>query len=134
QMVDAPHSTAPNATNAVGQPHPFVVTVLETLGDGKGLVAAPNEPVTVTLANTNGATTPATTFNVTTDSSGHASVTFTSATAGQVIGNARKSFAEGGGTLTRATGDSHTAASVPAAQAVVEKRSGSTPNRTDADG
>jgi uncharacterized repeat protein (TIGR01451 family) len=104
-IVDAQISIAPNGINEVNNPHTFTVTVLENLGDGNGLIAAANVPVTVKLTNTNGSTTSPTTYNVTTDTSGHASVTFTSATAGKVIGNASTTFNVLGVPLTRSTGD-----------------------------
>src|SRR5262249_36866041 len=60
----------------------------------------------VTLTNTNGAVAiPATPLSGTTNSSGQFQVTFTSDSAGQVIGNASTTFTLNGVTLTRATGD-----------------------------
>jgi hypothetical protein len=132
---DANISIAPNATNAVGQPHTFTVTVLENAGDGNGYVAAANEPVTVALTSTNGAAAvPSTPLTGTTNASGQFQVTFTSATAGQVIGNASTSFTLNGVTLTRATGDSHGGDSGPATKTFVDERISIAPNATNAVG
>jgi uncharacterized repeat protein (TIGR01451 family) len=112
---DAEISIAPNATNEIGHPHTFTVTVLQNAGDGAGFVAAANDPVSVALTSTNGANAvPSTPLSGMTDAGGHFSVTFTSATAGQVIGNATTSFTLNGVTLSRATGDSHVGDSGPA--------------------
>src|SRR5262249_17776740 len=81
---DAKISIAANATNEVGQPHTFTVTVLQNLGDGNGFVAATNDPVTVTLTDSNGAVdVPSTPLSGTTNASGQFQVTFTSNTAGR---------------------------------------------------
>src|SRR5262249_26320624 len=105
-FVDATISIAPNATNAVGAPHTFTVTVLEHVGHGHGFVPAPNEPVHVTLTNQFGAVaSPAGPFPPPPAAGRHVTVTFTSATAGQVIGNASTIVTVGGVSLTRATGD-----------------------------
>ena len=69
--------------------------------------------MTLTLTSTDGAIAetqsgaPATTFNLTTNASGQAEVTFTSPTAGAVIVNASTSFSLNGAPLTRTTGDSN---------------------------
>jgi uncharacterized repeat protein (TIGR01451 family) len=132
---DANISIAPNATNAVGQPHTFTVTVLDNAGDGNGYVPAANEPVTVTLTSTNGANAvPSTPLSGTTNASGQFQVTFTSATAGQVIGNASTTFTLNGVTLTRATGDSRTGDSGPATKTFVDERISIAPNATNAVG
>src|SRR5207247_2587994 len=54
-FVDANITITPSATNAVGQPHTFTVTVQQNAGDGNGFVAAPVGNVDVTLSNSNGA-------------------------------------------------------------------------------
>src|SRR5439155_818881 len=120
-FVDEIISIAPSATNAVGQPHTFTATVLEDLGDGKGyVVPVANQAVTITLTNTNGAAAnPAGPFTGNTNGSGQFAVTFTSATAGQVLGNASSSFTLNGVSLSRATGDSHTGDSGPATKTFV---------------
>src|SRR5262249_16640280 len=48
--------TAPNATNEIGQPHTFTVTLEKDSGSGFGPAA--NEHVTVTLTPSSGATLP----------------------------------------------------------------------------
>src|SRR4029453_1705365 len=69
-----------------------------------GFGPAANKTVIVTLANSGGATaSPAGPFTLTTNASGQVTVTFTSATAGLVTGNASTSFVLNGVTLTRDT-------------------------------
>jgi uncharacterized repeat protein (TIGR01451 family) len=117
---DATISIAPNATNGITEPHTFTVTVLDNAGDGKGFVAAANAPVTVTLTGQNGAVPIAETpLSGTTNASGQFQVTFTSDSAGQVIGNASATFTLNGVTLARATGDSHTGDGGPATKTFV---------------
>src|SRR5205823_2675828 len=76
----------PSGTNVVGNPHTFTATVYLNSGDGTGFHAVvAGTAVTLTLANSNGATaTPGGPFTLTTNSSGQASVTFSSPTAGVV--------------------------------------------------
>src|SRR5207237_1156978 len=103
---DARISITPNATNAVGQPHTFTVTVLQDDGLAigapgwdafNGFGASAGRAVTVTLTDKNGAVdVPAGSLPRTTDANGQFQVTFTSATAGQVVGNASTSFALNG--------------------------------------
>jgi hypothetical protein len=135
-FVDERISIAPNATNAVGQPHTFTATVLENLGDGNGFVVpVAGQLVTVTLTDKNGAVdVPSTPLSGNTDASGHFSVTFTSATAGQVIGNASTSFTVNGVTETRSTGDSQSGDSGPATKTFVDERISIAPNATNAVG
>src|SRR5262249_8010658 len=64
----------------------------------------------------------------TTNTSGHFQVTFTSATAGQVIGNATASLTVSGVALSRATGDSHAGDSGPATKTFVDARISIAPN------
>ena len=86
--VNAAITITPSATNAVGQPHTFTVTVLQDSGSGLTPVGA-DLPCNVTLTNGNGAVAnPAGPFNLTTNASGQCAVTFTSATAGTVTGTA----------------------------------------------
>src|SRR5262249_31707076 len=80
--------------------------------------AAAGANVTVTLTNTNGASytqfdSVPLVLSGTTDASGHFQVTFTSNTAGQVIGNATATLTVSGVALTRATGDGQSAAPPP---------------------
>src|SRR5262249_48767275 len=58
-------------------------------------------------------------FTGTADGNGQFQVTFTSDSAGQVIGNATATLTVGGVALTRATGDSHTGDSGPATKTFV---------------
>ena len=83
----------PNATNEVGQPHTFTVTLQKDIGDGAGFVAAPGEHVDVTLTDASGAvhtapTGTCTTAGANTDAAGQCTITFTSNTAGTVTGHA----------------------------------------------
>jgi hypothetical protein len=88
QWVNAAIVIAPNATNEVGQPHTFTVTVLADTGAGLQPVGA-GVPCNVTLTGASGASpVPAGPFNLTTNAAGQCSVTFTSATAGTVTGTA----------------------------------------------
>jgi hypothetical protein len=83
-FVNAKISIAPTpATNRVGDPHTFTVTLMKDLGDGGGFVAAGGEHVDVTLTDSNGATHSAPTGSCTTagpntNGSGQCSITFTS--------------------------------------------------------
>src|SRR5438270_681463 len=117
RFVDAKVSIAPDAVNAVGQPHTFTVTVLQDDGltaaqGGDGVTAsspAGGASINVTLTNSRGAVAnPPGPITGTTNSSGQFQVTFTSNTAGTVTGNATTTLTVGGVSLTRATGDSHT--------------------------
>src|SRR5262249_38292324 len=107
----------------VGFQHTFTVTVNQNDGLGGGFVAAAGATVTVTLTNSNGAVAnPPGPFTGTTDSFGHFSVTFTSATAGIVTGNATAMRTGSGVPLTRAPGDSHTGDSGPVTKRFVDAR------------
>ena len=85
--------TPTTATNRVGAPHTFTVTLMKDLGDGAGFVAAPGEHVDVTLTDGNGATHTAPTGTCTnagpnTDAAGQCTITFTSNSTGTVTGHA----------------------------------------------
>jgi len=98
--VAARISIAPNATNEVGQPHTFTVTVEQNTGSGFGPVSA-GTPCNITLTNGGGAVAnPAGPFNLTTNASGQCSVTFTSNSAGTVTGHASSTLSVGGQTVT----------------------------------
>jgi uncharacterized repeat protein (TIGR01451 family) len=141
RIVDAQISIAPNATNEVGQPHTFTVTVLQDDGLPAGAAGgdaftgfgpASGASVNVSLANTNGANAVASTLlSGTTNSSGQFQVTFTSATAGQVIGNATATLSVGGVSLTRATGDGLSGDSGPATKTFVDAKISIAPNATN---
>src|SRR5262245_6047214 len=90
--VNAQISIAPNATNEVGQPHTFTVTLEKDTGTGV-FVPAAGEHVDVTLTDSNGAAHTAPTGTCTnaganTDALGQCTITFTSPTAGKVTGHA----------------------------------------------
>jgi hypothetical protein len=94
-------SIAPNATNEVGQPHTFTVTLMKDTGDGTGFHAAAGEHVDVTLTNAGGAahTTPTgtcTNAGANTDSNGQCTITFTSASTGTVTGHATSTLSVNG--------------------------------------
>lgn len=102
----------PDGTNEVGQPHAFTVTVQQD--SGSGFVPASGANVTVVLTGANGAVpdlispsdlppAPTTTISGLTNTSGQFVVTFTSASAGQVIANATASLVVNGQPLTRDT-------------------------------
>ena len=112
RFVDSRITISPDATNPINAPHTFVVTVQQDDGltaaqggDGvTGFTAAVGAGVMVTLTNVGGAVaTPAGPFNGVTNVSGQFSVTFTSATPGQVIGNATTTLIVGGVNMTRDT-------------------------------
>jgi uncharacterized repeat protein (TIGR01451 family) len=131
-FVDERISIAGSGVNEVSNPHTFTATVLENLGDGKGFVVpVANQAVTVTLTNTNGSTTSPTTYSLTTNASGQASATFTSATAGEVIGNASTRFTVNGATETRSTGDSQSGDSGPATKFFEDATISIAPNATN---
>ena len=95
RWVNARIKITPDATNEIGQLHTFVVTLEKDLGDGAGFVAAPNEHVDVTLTGVNGASAVVNGVLSTCDDagpntnpSGQCSITFSSATAGKVLGHA----------------------------------------------
>jgi hypothetical protein len=98
--VAARISIAPNATNEVGQPHTFTVTVEQDTGSGFAAVPA-GTPCNITLTNGGGAVAnPAGPFNLTTNASGQCSVTFTSNSTGTVTGHASSTLSVGGQTVT----------------------------------
>jgi energy-coupling factor transporter ATP-binding protein EcfA2 len=99
--VDARIAIEPDATNEVGEPHTFTVTVEEDAGDG-GFVGADGESVTVSFTSTNGADS-FTDQTCSTDSSGQCSVTITSDNAGEVEASATSNVDVAGLTLTRTT-------------------------------
>jgi uncharacterized repeat protein (TIGR01451 family) len=98
--VDAKISIAANATNAVGQPHTFTVTLQKDTGNGSGFVVAANEHVDFTLTDANGAVHTAPTGTCTqgggnTNASGQCTITFNSNTAGTVTAHATSTLSIG---------------------------------------
>ena len=73
--VNARILIAPNATNEVGAPHTFTVTVQQDTGGGLRARSGAGVPCNVTLTNANGAVAnPAGPFNQVTNASGQCSV------------------------------------------------------------
>src|SRR5262249_23092927 len=99
----------PGATNEVGKSHTFTVTVKQNLGDGNGFVpVADGVHPHVTLADRFGATTSIS--NNTCEGvgslgtvNGTCTVTFSSPTTGQVVGNAYVTTTVSGVTISRDT-------------------------------
>jgi hypothetical protein len=83
---------APSATNEVGHPHTFTVTLSKDSGTGS-FVPAEGEHVSVTLTDSSGASHSAETGSCTTagpntDANGQCTITFVSSAAGKVTGHA----------------------------------------------
>ena len=96
-FVDAKIVIGPDGVNLLNEPHTFTTTVFVDDGMGTDLdgvmgtfdAVGMGVAVTVTLTNQNGAVAnPPGPFNGLTNANGHFDVTFTSATPGEVIGNA----------------------------------------------
>jgi len=97
-------SIAPSATNEIGHPHTFTVTLEKDTGTGS-FVPAQGEHVTVTLTDDNGASHSAPTGSCTnagpnTDSNGQCTITFVSNTAGTVTGHASATLTINEATIT----------------------------------
>ena len=110
KVVDAYITIAPDATNAVGAPHTFTVTVYKNDGSGAGFVAAAGQHVDFTLTNSNGgayvlnaASSTCDDAGANTDASGQCKIVFTSNSAGKVTGHASSSVSVGGLSLFRQT-------------------------------
>ena len=110
-FVDAKITIAPDDTNEVGDDHTFTTVFWVDDGTGTDLDGEMGTfdrweaaDVTVSLANSHGAVAnPAGPFMGATDAAGEYDVTFTSLTAGQVVGNATGSVEIDGVLLTRST-------------------------------
>jgi uncharacterized repeat protein (TIGR01451 family) len=94
---------APSATNEIGKPHTFTVTLSKDTGTGT-FVAAPGEHVDVTLTDTSGAVHTAATGTCTnagsnTDASGQCTITFSSPTPGMVTAHASATLSINGATV-----------------------------------
>src|SRR4029453_6513329 len=105
--VRARIAIAPSATNEVGAPHTFTVTLEKDTGGGT-FVPAAGEHVDVTLTDSNGATHTAPTGTCTnaganTNAAGQCTITFTSPTPGQVTGHATATLTIGGVSITVST-------------------------------
>src|SRR5204862_49917 len=82
-----------SATNRVGAPHTFTVTLSKDVGDGAGFVPFSGAHVNFTLTDSSGATHTAATGTCTnvganTDTNGQCTIVFTSPTTGKVTGHA----------------------------------------------
>ncbi|MGE5123827.1 MAG: SpaA isopeptide-forming pilin-related protein, partial [Acidobacteriaceae bacterium] len=109
-FVDAYITISPSATNEVGAPHTFTVTVYEDDGSGSGFQPAAGEDVDFTLTGSNGAVAVLNATSSTcddpganTDASGQCTIVFTSNSAGKVTGHAASSVSVGGLSLLRET-------------------------------
>jgi uncharacterized repeat protein (TIGR01451 family) len=128
-FVDARISIAPNATNEIGRPHTFTVTLQKDTGNGAGFVAAVGETVSVSLAGTNGATpSPAGPFTGTTNGSGQFEVTFASATPGKVVGHASSTLSVNGSAQFTVQTDATAGSSGDAVKTFVDANIQITPN------
>ncbi|MCC6493156.1 MAG: hypothetical protein IT424_09050, partial [Pirellulales bacterium] len=136
RFVDARIVITPDGANEVGDDHTFTVTVFADDGDGvddDGVMGTydavgAGEDVAVTLTSSNGAAAAASTpLSGVTDANGQFSVTFTSATAGQVVGTAVSNVDVGGLTLVRST-DGAAGNSGPATKRFVDARIVITPD------
>jgi len=108
QWVGAKIAIAPDATNEVGQPHTFTVTVSRDTGGG--YVASPPVHVTVTLTDSNGAANNVNAAASTcddagnnTDVNGKCTIVFTSPSPGKVTGHASANVPVDGTTTPVAT-------------------------------
>ncbi|MDF1502552.1 SpaA isopeptide-forming pilin-related protein [Roseisolibacter sp. H3M3-2] len=101
--------TPTSATNGIGEPHTFTVTVSKDLDDGAGFVPAAGVHVDFTITNGGGATgtaiagTTCGAAGANTDASGQCVVLVNSPTAGTVTVNASASVSVGGSTIAVST-------------------------------
>jgi len=127
-VVDAKIVINPlTATNEVGSPHVFTVTVMKNTGSG--FVPAAGEAVTATATASNGATitsaggtSPTCVSANTTDANGQCTVTVNSSTGGKITVHASVTLNVAGVSLTRATGDSNTGDSPNGVKTYVDAR------------
>jgi uncharacterized repeat protein (TIGR01451 family) len=94
----------PSATNEIGQPHTFTVTLSKDTSTG-AFVAAAGEHVDVTLTDSNGASHSAPTGTCTnaganTNANGQCTITFTSSSPGTVTAHATSTLIVSGTTIT----------------------------------
>ena len=104
--VGAKITIAPDATNEIGNPHTFTVTVSKDTG--AGFVAAAGEHVDVTLTDANGAAHSApsgscTSAGANTNASGECTITFMSSSAGKVTAHATSTLSVAGKSLSVST-------------------------------
>ena len=108
--VNAKIAIAPSATNRIGQPHTFTVTLMKDTGDGTGFRAAANEHVNFSLTDANGAVSVLNTAQSTcddaganTNASGQCTIVFNSSSTGKVTGHASATLTIGSATFSVAT-------------------------------
>jgi len=127
-FVDGSISISPSQTNEVGHQHTFTVTVTQSPG---GATAATTANVTVTLTGltpssvTDNCTGKTVTFSGNTAT---CTVVVNSTVAGTITANASATFMVGGVTLTRATGDAKSGDSGPAVKQYVDASIAITPH------
>jgi hypothetical protein len=88
--VDANITIGPDDVNGIGESHTFTVTVKKDVGDGAGLVPVSglNPAVTLSPAASVAAGSVNTCASTGTNAQGQCTITFTSNTAGSIVGNA----------------------------------------------
>jgi hypothetical protein len=103
RWVDAKIAIAPNAVNAIGDPHTFVATLSKDTSNGSGFVPAAGEHVTVTLADSLGASSvvdaAASTCDnagANTNAAGQCTLVIRSATPGKVTAHASSTLSVAG--------------------------------------
>ncbi len=137
--VDATIDITGDDANRVGDPHVFTVTVKKDIGANNGFVNVVGQVVTVTLADTNGATavvddTPDTdtTCDDGTNASGQCVVKFSSATTGVTTGTASATVSVAGISLSiNTTDDAAVIGNEDATKAWVNARIGLVGNDTN---
>jgi hypothetical protein len=112
-LEPVPHASitiGPAATNGIGEPHTFTVTLKKDLDDGAGPIPAANEHVTAALTAAGGAVVSLNAASSTcddaganTNSSGQCTMVFTSNSAGTVTGHASATLSLNGTSVTVST-------------------------------
>ena len=137
-FVDAKIAITPDATNRVGAPHTFTVTLMKNIGDGNGFVAFSGAHVNFSLTDSNGAASvlnaAASTCDdagANTDSSGQCLIMFTSNSAGKVTGNASWTGTLGTPSAFTVSTNGVAPNSGPAVKTFVDAKIAITPNATN---
>ncbi|HXL42746.1 MAG TPA: hypothetical protein VN960_01670, partial [Gaiellaceae bacterium] len=135
RWVNAKIAIAPNATNEVGQPHTFTVTLMKDTGDGNGFVAAGGEHVNSTLTDSNGASSTLNAASSTcddaganTDASGQCLIVINSNTAGKVTAHASSALSVAGSAAFTVATDSSGLNSADAVKTYVDAKISITPS------
>lgn len=124
RFVDASIAISPDDTNSIGESHTFTVTVRKDEGQGAGLVVVSGARPTVTLDAGGGASVSGLTNTCAdpgTDASGQCTVTFTSNTAGTIVGNASVTLSIGGVSVSRDTDPATATSSGPSGSSQATK-------------